>query len=180
MSQCADTGQLQGPTAIYEIAQLLMVAVRDQLAQSLGGKVNRACVVPGDIAADDCECGALAVSAQRFFLSEDFPETSDTGGGFRTSPCDVPWLVAEITVQVFRCAPQPGEGKLAPTCAQQDAAAKILLSDAYVTLTTVVSTLCALSDANRIIDYILGEQQTEGGDGGCVGTSLTVQVGIPR
>lgn len=171
---------LQGPLAVWDVSSLLLTNVQAELAVNPGEQLDRACVVPGEFAWDECECGTLLVSPRRLFLADDFPETSLGRGLIRASPCDLPWLVAEIIIQVIRCAPNPADGQLAPSCDALAAAARILLIDAYVTLTETVSTLCGLRDANEIIDYVLGEQVTRGPEGSCVGTELNVFVGIPR
>jgi len=172
--------QLQGRHAIWDVASILVTGVNAELATTEGGPVDRACVVPGDIAWDECNCGLLAVTARRFFLSDNFPETSLGVGLIRSSPCDLPWLVAELLVQVIRCAPTSHDDGSPPTCLALGTAARILLEDAYVTLTTVVSILCGMTDADEIIDYVIGEQVTRGPEGDCVGTELNVFVGVMR
>lgn len=167
----------------YEVGQLLVTNVAQSLVDSVGGPVQRACVVPGDIVWDDCNCGLLAVTVLRWFLSDDFPESSSgfaASSNTRTTPCDLPWLVGELHVQVVRCAPTPGDNAVSVPCVELDAAAQILWSDAYVTITETVSTLCGLREADQIIDYVLGGQETRGPLGDCVGSDLTVQVGLMR
>lgn len=168
--------QLRGPTAFYDVATLLVDGVRDALAASLGGAVDRACVVPGEVAWDACHCGLLAVSPQRFFLSADFP----TGTSVRTSPCDAPWLVGELVIDVVRCAPTPQGTSVSVPCDQLDAAGQVTAADAYVTLTETVSVLCGLVEDERIVDYLLGEQVTSGPQGSCIGTELRAFVAIYR
>jgi hypothetical protein len=170
----------QGPTAFYDISALLLTEIDQALQLSSFGSVNRICVVPGELAWDQCECGTLAASPRRFFLSDEFPEDSLGRGIVRGTPCDLPFLVAEISISIIRCAPQPPDGQLAPTCESLAAAAQVLLSDAYVVMTETISTLCTLTETNQIIDYVLGEQNTRGPDGTCVGTELITLVGIPR
>jgi hypothetical protein len=175
--------QLRGPTAFYQVADLLVTNVEAALAASLGGAVDRACVVPGDIAWDGCNCGLLAVSVRRWFLTDNFPESSvgiGTSAIVRATPCDLPWLVGELRLQVVRCAPIPDGNALSVLCPELDAAAQVLLSDAYVSLTETVSTLCELRESEQIIDYVLGDQETQGPAGDCVGSELTAQVGLMR
>jgi hypothetical protein len=171
--------QLRGPTAFYDVATLLVDGVRDALAASLGGPVQRACVVPGDIAWDACDCGLLAVSPQRFFLADDFP-TGTLGTSGRTTPCDAPWLVGELVINVVRCAPTPQGTSVSIPRDQLDAAGQVTAADAYVTLTETVSVLCGLVEDERIVDYLLGEQVTSGPQGDCVGTELRASVAVYR
>lgn len=174
--------QRRGPQAFHQVAQLLVTNVEAALATSLGGPVERACVVPGEVVWDSCNCGLLAVTVRRWFLTDNFPESSAAFGAntIRATPCDLPWLVGELRVQVIRCAPIPDGNALSVPCPDLDAAAQVLLSDAYVTLTEVVSTLCGLREADEIIDYALGDQETLGPAGDCVGSELLAQVGLMR
>lgn len=170
----------QGPTAFYQISSLLLTEIDTALAATEYGSVDRVCVVPGEPAWDECECGMLAASPRRFFLSDEFPQDALGRGLVRTSPCDLPFLVCEISITIARCAPQPPDGQLAPSCIALDAAAQTLLSDAFTVMITTTQVLCELLAANEIIEYVLGEQVTRGPDGMCVGTELLAFVSIPR
>lgn len=176
--------QLRGPSAFLDVARLLVANVEAALAASLGGAVERACVVPGEIAWDQCTCGLLAVSVRRWFVTDNFPESSAGLGGnaatFRATPCDLPWLVGELRLEVVRCAPIPDGNALSVPCPELEAAAEVLLSDAYVALTESISTLCELRESEQIIDYVLGDQETRGPSGDCVGTELVAQVAVVR
>lgn len=171
--------QLRGELAVHEVAGLVVEAVRTALAASPGGEPQRACVVPGDVAWDECGCGLLAVSPQRFFLSDDFPAGA-LGSSPRTSRCDPPWLVSELLVTVLRCAPTPHGAAVAPSCDQLDGVAAVTLADAYLTITATADVLCELRADERIVDFTLGEQVTRGPEGGCVGSELRAYVGLYR
>lgn len=174
--------QYRGPSGFYDVANLLVTNVEVALAASDGGAVERACVVPGEIVWDSCNCGLLAVSVRRWFLTDNFPETSAAFGAnvARATPCDLPWLVGELRLQVVRCAPIPDGNALSVPCPELDETARILLSDAYVSITETVSTLCELRDLDQIIDYVIGDQETLGPAGDCVGSELVAQVALPR
>lgn len=168
-----------GPLAFYTVANGLATAIDDALASSLGGKPQRVSVVPGAIAHDDCSCGALYVSPSDYFFSDSFPNgglSADT----RETPCDLAWAVSRITIELMRCAPSAKGTALAPTVQALSAAAQIYVSDAYVVRNTVASYLCGLKNADDIIDFTLGDQAQNGPGGGCVGTSLTAYVALPR
>lgn len=171
---------LRGPLAIWHISSVLVTGIDAALAATTAGAPNRACVVPGSIAWDECECGTLAVSPQRFFVSDEFPEGALGRGLVRTSPCDQPWLVAELFVQLIRCAPTTSELGVAPTCVDLAAAAQVLLVDAYTVLTETLRIMCELRENDETVDYVIGEQVTRGPEGLCVGTELNVFVGIMR
>jgi hypothetical protein len=163
----------------YDIPKILLAAVEAALATTIGGPMNRACLVPATIAWDDCDCGALYVSVAKWFLSETFPQSQ--GADQRNTPCELPWLVGEIVIQVMRCAPQPkGRTAIAPTCVELDAAAKIYAVDAYVTMTTTLATLCGLKEDDLIIDFSISDQTGSGPEGACVGSELRISVAVPR
>lgn len=174
--------QYRGPAAFYDVGNVLLANLEAVLADSVGGAVERACLVPGEIAWDGCNCGLLAISVRNWTLTDNFPESSAAFGAnaLRATPCDLPWLVGELRIQVIRCAPMPNGNALSVPCPELDEAARILISDAYVTLTETVSTLCELRESDQIIDYLLGNQETVGPAGDCVGSELVAQVALVR
>jgi hypothetical protein len=171
---------ITGQGAFSVISALLVTAVSDALVASPAGRPERACVVPGEIAWDGCDCGMLAVSPRSWFISDAFPDASDARGSLRTSPCELPWLVANIEVQIVRCAPSPNGSVLDVPCDQLSDAANVLIADAFITLRAISIELCTLKDDDQIVDWVLGEQATVGPLGGCVGTSVIVQVAVDR
>ncbi len=175
--------QLRGAGAFYTLSNMLLSNLEAALSDSLGGPVQRACVVPGEIVWDECNCGLLAISTRNWSLTDEFPETSAAFGAnasARTTPCDLPWLVGDLHIQIVRCAPIPANGAISVPCATLDAAAEILLSDAYTVMTETVSTLCELRETDQIIDYLLGGQETTGPEADCVGSELVASVALMR
>lgn len=170
---------LTGPLAFYTVARGIATAIDNALVDKLGGRPQRVSVVPGDIAHDDCSCGALYVTAGDFFLSDDFPQ-GGLSAGTREGPCELAWAVSRIDIQLMRCAPSPVGTALAPTVQALDTAAQLYVSDAYVVRTTTLRYLCGLQAADQIVDFALGDQSRNGPSGGCVGTSLTAYVSLPR
>lgn len=171
---------LRGPTAFYVIALQLTTSLDEALATSTGGRPERACVVPGEIAWDDCQCGMLAVTPRSWALSDTFPDDADSRGSLRSSPCDLPWLVSTINVQLVRCAPSPNGNALSVPCTALDAASQILISDAYVVVTETTSLFCTMKNDDEIVDYIISDVATIGPSGGCVGVELQVSVAVDR
>lgn len=163
----------------YDIPKLLAASIEAAITLTVGGPLNRVCVVPGAIAWDECDCGALYVSVNKWFLSETFPYNAQ-GADTRTTPCELPWLVGDIVIQIMRCAPQPIGHALAPTCTALEVASRIVAVDAYTVMTTTLSTLCGLKDDDIIIDFSLGEQTASGPEGACVGSEIHAFVAIPR
>jgi hypothetical protein len=170
----------QGPTAFFDLSSELLLALNDVLASTPPGKAKRACVVPGNFAWDECECNTLAVVVRRWFLSDDFPTGAFGRGQIRSTPCNLPWLVGELGVIVLRCAPQPQGQDLAPTCAKLSDAANVYVGDAYTVLTETINVMCDWVATDRVVDYVLGDQEARGPEGMCVGTELTVSVAINR
>lgn len=163
----------------FNIPKLLATEISEAIATTIGGALSRVCVVPGSIAWDECDCGALYVSVNKWFLSETFPINAQ-GADPRNTPCELPWLVGEIVIQIMRCAPQPEGRAMAPTCVALENTAKIVAVDAYTTLRTTLSVLCDLKNDDVIIDFSMGEQLASGPEGACVGSELRAFVAIPR
>lgn len=172
--------QMRGPTAFYEVAALLVTGVADELVGSIGGPVARQGVVPGDVVWDKCDCGLLAVTFTRWFLSDSFPQDAVSSGEVRVGPCDLPWLVGELHLEVVRCAPLPVDGAMEPTVEALGKAALIQTDDAWRALARATSELCELKADDRIVDYVTGEQTSVGPLGDCVGTDLRLLLALER
>jgi len=171
---------LRGPRAFYDVSAILVTGIDAELAESPAGRPERGCVVPGEIAWDGCDCGALYVAPRNFNLSDTFPDASDSSGSLRIGPCELPWVVASIEIQIVRCAPSPDGNVFDVPCNKLDVAAEILIADAALVLRRATVELCQLKNDDQIVDFIVGEQLTVGPSGGCVGTALTVQVATER
>ncbi|MEH0543007.1 hypothetical protein QA802_07960 [Streptomyces sp. B21-105] len=164
---------ISGPLKWYTVAETLRAAVHAELTT----KPARSSVVPGAIAWDECDCGLLAVSVARVFLTETFPDelARRVGNG-----CDAPWEVAELVIQVVRCAPNPDDPMTAPTTAELDASAQKVLRDAYEMLDAVSVKLCQMNAVREISDFMLRPLTAQGPSGGCVGNELRAYVSLPR
>lgn len=171
---------LKGPRAFYEIGTIVLSDIEVAIADSIGGPAQRVGMVPGETAWDECDCGLLVASLRRQWLSDDFPEGQFAQSIVRSSPCNLPWLVGELRVQLIRCAPNPQGDNLAPPVEALDGAAEILISDAHIITNTIVATLCELKETDQIIDYTIGELDTMGPDGGCVGSEQLVFIAVYR
>jgi hypothetical protein len=169
-----------GPGAFHRLAGELLAAARDGLAAGPYGAPGRACVVPGAIAWDDCEChgGQLAVSVTRYWRTANFPvELGGEPGG--QTPCDAAFLAADLLVQVIRCAPGPQEDGSPPPCEELDAAAAQATDDAYRVRVAVRCRLASLEDAGEIVAWVTGAQPALGPEGGCVGSQLGAAAALP-
>jgi hypothetical protein len=167
---------ITGSLKWYTVAETVRAAVMADLTTL----PDRSCVVPGAIAWDACDCGLLAVSVARVYLSDTFPAqlTTQIGAG----ACDAAWDVGEFVVQLIRCAPNPEGDDLAPTTAALDASAQEILTDAHELLQSVTVTLCAMraQPDREIIDFFINPLVAQGPSGGCVGNELRFLVALLR
>lgn len=165
---------ITGTSRWYTVGRRLV----DAAYNGLSSKPARSGMVPGEIAWDSCDCaGMLAVSMPRAYLSEAFPEEAEEVVSAR---CQAPYEVGEFTVSVVRCAPQPDGVNPAPSVAELDAAAGLLLQDTAETLDAVALLLCQMQDADDVSDYLINPAEQVGPEGGCVGFTLRVRIGLVR
>lgn len=164
---------ITGPLKWYTVATRL----RDAVYAELTTKPTRSGVVPGAIAWDECDCGLLAVSVARIFLTETFPDELSRRIG---NACDAPYEVGEFVIQVVRCAPNPDDPLIAPTTAELDTSAQEVLRDAYEMLKGASVLLCEMNRDREISDFMLRPLTAQGPSGGCVGNELRAYVALPR
>lgn len=136
----------------------------------------RVCVVPGEIAWDDCNAGQLVVSTVREFQSETFPlEALERGVN---SSCGLPYLVAELRFSLLRCAPIPQKMSITVPCESLEDTSLLLHKDAFWMRKALSCCLLDLKRTYVILDYIVGSTDRVGPDGGCVGNEITVLLGL--
>lgn len=165
---------ITGSDRWYTVGGYLVTAVQ----AGLSAGVARAGQVPGEIAWDNCTCeGVLAVSVPRIYLSELFPEETETVVGVR---CQAPYEVAEFTVSVIRCAPQPEGQDMAPDASDLDTSAGLLLQDMSESMDALSARLCVLKDEESISDFMVAPAEAAGPEGACVGFNLRVLVSLER
>jgi hypothetical protein len=139
-------------------------------------RFSRVSVVPGLIAWDGCDCGALYLMVNQTFDCEDFPMqkvTNDLSMG-----CGAPYEASELVLQVMECAPTPQGNSNATTVQAEDGAARLVRRDAYEVRRAVRAVLCAARNNEDITDFIIDNQIVQGPSGGCVGTELRFRVGL--
>jgi hypothetical protein len=164
---------ITGAARWYTVGTRLMTAV----SAGLTSKPGRVSMVPGEIAWDSCDCGGmLAVSLSRLYLSEVFPEESETVSG----ACQPPYEVGQFTIAVVRCAPSADGVEMAPPADELDTAAGLLLQDATEMLDSVSAALCRLREDDDVLDYLVTPVEPVGPEGGCVGVNLTARVCLVR
>lgn len=163
---------ITGSLKWYTVAETVRLAIMADLTTL----PDRSSVVPGAIAWDECDCGLLALSVARVYLSDQFPNPLTV----RAGACDAAWEVAEVVVQLIRCAPGATDTTLAPTVAELDASAREILTDAYELLRAVSVKLCEMKADGDIIDFFLNPLTAQGPSGQCVGNEVRFLVGLAR
>lgn len=164
---------IQGPLKWYTVAEALRSAVHTALSST----PSRSCVVPGMVAWDECCEGQLSVTVIRTYLSDTFPDTMLTEASMDCGPA---WEVAEISILILRCAPQPQGQDTAPSCAVLDASSKEVYRDMSEVMTATAQKLCQMEHDFDIENQLIVSQMLAGPEGGCVGSDLHALVGLPR
>lgn len=171
------------PFALFDIATHIKECALAWLETTSNGAPDRACVVAGEIAWDDCECGQLTVAMQNAYEASGTttPRASTETPGRRE--CGAPLFVGTFVVTILRCAPT-GTDAAPPTCEELEAFARAATEDAWAVRAGVI---CCLSDAIRIrlpngtklyVDFVTGTQTFVGPQGACGGSALPVTVTI--
>jgi hypothetical protein len=164
-------------TVLYDIATILRDYTRNGLASTIAGvPANmRICIVPGLQAWDECTCGALIISVPRIYGSRSFPQEGFTND---QDPCGLPYIVADYTITILRCAPMPKSPNQLPTCDELDAAAQIWFDDADAVRRAIAAAVQTMKNDDTILDYTLRDQPAVGPSGGCVGSEYHLFVGV--
>lgn len=171
------------PFAAFDIAKKIKECVLEWLAITTDGTPDRACVIVGERADDNCECGQLTVSMDTAFEASgtNVPRAATETPGRRS--CGPPLFVFNYTVTILRCAPT-GTNTAPPTCEELEDSAKRASEDAWAVRAGVI---CCLDEAisqplpNRTRlyrDFVVGTQAWVGPRGACVGSALPVSVTI--
>lgn len=163
------------------IAQALLDDLAPRLANTPGKTPTRVGPVPGAIAWDECDCdqGQLVISLGRIYLSSSFPNVYGESPETLTS-CEAPYLAADMTMQIVRCAPLPQGEDLAPTVQALSTAHALIVADATVLMKAVSCKLTALEDAYQISAHVVRPVLVVGPMGGCMGSQLDLSVAILR
>lgn len=171
------------PFAVFDIASHIKDCVLERLEMTSKGLPERACVISGELAWDECECGQLTVAIVSEYESNGtaIPRAGAENPGRRS--CGPPLYVANYVVTMLRCAPT-GTNTAPPTCAELEAFARMSTEDAWAVRLGVI---CCLDEAisNRLPngtklyrDFVVGTQTRIGPQGACGGSALPVSVTI--
>lgn len=171
------------PLAVFDIAMHIKDCILPWLETTSKGLPERACVISGEVAWDNCECGQLTVAMQSEYeaASSNVPRSGTATPGRRE--CDPPLYTANYLVTMVRCAPT-GTSTKPPTCKELEDFARTSTEDAWAVRAGVI---CCLSAAIReklpngtklYVDFVVGTQTRIGPQGACGGSQLPVSVTI--
>jgi hypothetical protein len=171
------------PFAVFDIATHIKECVLVWLETTSKGLPERACVISGELAWDNCECGQLTVAIQNEYESSGttVPRAGTETPGRRS--CGPPLYVANFMVTMLRCAPT-GKNTEPPTCDELEAFARAATEDAWAVRAGVI---CCLDEAistrlpngtKLYRDFVVGTQTRVGPQGACGGSQLPVAVTI--
>lgn len=163
---------ITGDDRWFQVCDRISTAVQAEL----GTPVGRAGVVPGLIAWDECDCGLLAVTWALLMASDAFPQEKVYADG----NCTAAWEVAEIAVQVIRCAPGPDSVGNPPSVASLADAARLMDTDATQMRRACNVLLCTMKDDGDIVDSMVNRITPQGPQGDCTGSELRVLVALPN
>lgn len=169
-------GVITGDDPAFGIAVALLDCVYNAVDHTGALEIKRRCIVPGEIAWDECECGQLAIAEDRRFGSRIFPlEEQD-----RNAECGEPFLVVSLKVSLTRCVPGMDANAKSPSCAALQTAAQQLMRDKRNIRSAVMCCLSDIYDASGsvLMGFELGAQETVGPAGRCAGSELTVLLGF--
>lgn len=170
------------PLAFYTVVTGVAECVRTSLVEEYGPLPEgyRFCpVVPGEIAWDDCECGSFTQSGSSWLWSNNAVTPLDNLSDSQNN-CGPFYLGLDVTALALRCAPQPAEGELAPTCEAQQDASIVWNRDAVALRRGVLCCLRNMLDANTIEGFQIMSHTAVGPNGACVGSQLVYRIWLPN
>lgn len=161
---------------IFQIEQSLLNCVLAGLDNTGALSIDRVCIVPGEIAWDQCQCGQLVIAETQRFPSLSFP----LEGADRTQECGSPYLVVQLTVSLTRCVPVMDQDGNPPDCGELSVAAQQLSKDMSAVRKAAECCLdTTWNDTSQgLVAYELGAQTVVGPEGGCAGSELVVFLGF--
>lgn len=171
------------PFAVYDIAIKIKECVLERLEMTSKGLPERACVISGELAWDECECGQLTVAIANEYESNGTAAARAAAENPGRRSCGPPLYVANYVVTMLRCAPT-GTNTAPPSCANLEAFARMSTEDAWAVRLGVI---CCLDEAisqrlpngtKLYRDFVVGTQTRIGPQGACGGSQLPVAVTI--
>jgi len=126
------------------------------------------CVTAGRITWDNCCPGSLRVAVQNQYPTERFPDPP-----LRPTNCDAFQRATNIQAVILRCAPGPNADGDPPPCEKLEKTAQILSQDMDALWRGAI---CCFRDTD--LQYMVRSIDQIGPNGQCVGTSMTLVVGL--
>lgn len=168
-----------GPTAIYDIEVQLLECIRLKLIEFGLPVPCKICVTPGEIVWDVCTNeGQLMASTVSVYYSNVFP-LDDSQDATTSTVCAPGLTTADITISLMRCAPTvKGNPPRPPSCDELSSVSLGITQDSYAMR---MGLLCCLNDMRnnyQIVDYRLGAATVTGPEGGCIGNTISLFVGV--
>lgn len=135
--------------------------------------------IVGAVAADNCECGQLAVSIQRISPTTTFP-VSDANSPVK-SPCGGRSRFATVTASIFRCIPGMKAGGEPPACSKLITSALTWSGDEFAMRKGIECCLASYKAARPqgLIDYRVGDTYAIGPEGNCLGLAIDFSFQLP-
>ena len=158
----------------WEVATLLRDCTLNAVVHTAPWEIARVCVVPGEIAWDDCQCGQIAVAELRRYPSMSFPAEEVNS----EDDCGMPWIVVVYTVSLARCAPMPDQNGNPPECSAMETAAQQLMDDMLKMQRGIQCCLDTAYNTHTIAAWQIGAQEISGPAGACIETNMQVLVGF--
>jgi len=158
-------------TLDFDLAQYILDCAYAALESDCDSPPDRACVIVGNPAQDDCCDGQLTVGITSFQGSTAFPIPSS---GFE--PCGAPITLMNMDVSLFRCVPV-SEDETPPPCELLAQSAKQIYYEARVIRQRVQCCLNALALSDMIDSVIIGQDIIDP-LGGCGGSVLHLTLGV--
>jgi hypothetical protein len=169
-----DIMSLFNSRVVFDTAAAIVTGVGVALGSGANGTPERIGVVPGsEIAWDACDCGQLAIVIPRRYASNSFPTEASV-----VRNCENALVVAQLTLGLQRCAPNPSENGDPPKMATLQNAAMNQEEDVFIVRSTTQCILEHLQDVSDVASFTLTTQDSVGPQGGCYGTELTIFVGF--
>jgi hypothetical protein len=156
--------------ALFALKVGILEEVSARLAASFGGAPVSACVRPGSqVAWDDCECGQLTVHHTSMWPTDHFPSQK---GEPPWTKCEPKLWAVTLAVTMLRCSPETSDASTVD-CEVWENTVRVQDSDIQAMQQGVFCTLAGQF-------HVITQHVTVGPEGSCVGSELTVIVGVPN
>lgn len=174
------------PTVICQTAGQLVTGVAAAINSynSPTNQLQRVFYQLGDVAWDNCQCGMLALSLGRMYLSRNFPVDTTQ---LKVGNCATNYHVQDCQLLIVRCFPIEGDDSnnalvTPPKVADLEAATQVVFADAVIAWQTLDCMLNSMFKASpqQVAEYVVQDWNQLGPLGGCGGLSINFKIGWMR